>query len=168
MPYIRSLDCGKKTWADIFRVEENRSQEIETNTIAGELFYDISLRGQRLSAQKNAIRVGPYDSKKMPAAMVFGDFDCRVNAVRLFYDDRVQVPGEYDYRDLSSIVFSGIHEADDKKYMMGVGSIMVRPGYQIKFYKQFGWKEEIEVIRGEYANPDSPTSEKLRCIQTHS
>ena len=88
------------------------------------------------------IRVGIYDDKVMPAAMLFLSKRCNGGAARFFYDPRYKhAEGEYNRIDIDAT--RGGYKA--------VNSVMLRPGYTIQLYEEQGWRGKSVKIHGAYA-----------------
>ena len=155
---IYGVDCGKNTWADFDtqeQVKEHQGWQIGTagrqqfNMGPIKPFYE-DFRGDPPAYQY--VRVGKYDSKKMPAATLWRG-DCEYSPQRYFYDERITYPGEFDIEDIyhRTMRLSG-----------AVDAVTLRPGYRVTLYSKNGWRGEEETIYGAYQK-GREKEERLEC-----
>ena len=98
------------------------------------------------------VKVGKYDSKKMPAATLWRG-DCELFPQRYEYNERREYPGEFDIKDIKyrTVRLSG-----------AVDAVTLRPGYRVTLYSKNGWRGEEETIYGAYQK-GREKEERLEC-----
>ena len=115
--------------------------------------YQITGATWRSESSYYFIRVGPYDDKTMPAALLFNDgkSKCGYSASRHYYDPREEYPGEFDRSDFTKT-----------RLDWAVDSVMLRPGYKAYLFAQPKWQGTFEVIEGAFQDGDVGEG-RLKC-----
>ena len=87
---------------------------------------DVNIWNRADPAIMRYVRVGKYDSKKMPAATLWRG-DCDRFPQRYFYNEHLEYPGEFDIEDIyhRTLRLSGAVEA-----------VTLRPGYRVTLYSK--------------------------------
>ena len=115
--------------------------------------YQITGSAWQAEHKYDLIRVGPYDDKIMPAAVLFNDgkSKCGYSASRHYYDPREEYPGEFDRGDFFNT-----------RLDWAVDSVMLRPGYKAYLFAQPKWQGTFEVIEGAFQDGDAGEG-RLKC-----
>ena len=113
---------------------------------------DVNIWNRADPAIMRYVRVGKYDSKKMPAATLWRG-DCNNLPQRYFYNDSKLYPGEYDINDIAHRTV---------RLSAAVDAVTLRPGYRVTLFSESGWRGEQETILGAYEE-GREKEERLKC-----
>ena len=129
---ITGIDCGKNTWITLLASDTGAAQNLAGRTVF-EVAFHTELGVKYYEEHKmDIIRVGPYDDKIMPAAVLYGSPDYKLNhecegqASRYMFDIQDgNGAGEYSRKDI----------VKDRLMSNGVDSVMLRSGYAIQLFE---------------------------------
>ena len=157
---IYGIDCGKNTWADfktVANLDIDTSKGWQMGTAGRQQFNIGPMNKQYHKTMKGPpsfryVRVGKYDSKKMPAATLWRG-DCEHFPQRYFYNDGKKHPGEYDIADIAHRLY---------RLSAAVDAVTLRPGYRVTLYSKNGWTGDSQTIKGMY-EAGREKEERLMC-----
>ena len=145
-----SLDCGKNTWLN------HAFQPWSSNYrgVAGRIsLSDFSIPTE---TPMLFVKLGAYNQKVNPAALLFRAVECNGSMARFFYDNEGDSGTEYSREDLAVQYI----DASDPTWI--ARSVMVPPGYRLVLFSSDVWLGKKQVVYGAYADGEK-NSQRVKC-----